>query len=163
MDCRRCLAVVGVSLCTLVAGCLGEEGTPDPEGNGGDDGGGTGTETGDESETDVSPGSGASGASGSSGDVEIVVRTAASDEVTVQLTVYADKTVFFEATIEVPPDGGHSVDPGIHETGRYELEVAVDDGPDESYPFGVEEYDLRMESDLIVAIGDDDVRVMIEE
>lgn len=157
MNRRRYLAVVGVLILARGAGCLDAVGDRNRGGDGGETGAGAGTET------DASHGSTPSETPDSARDVRIVVRNSTADGATVRLAVSRDGATFFEDEVGVPQTGGRTVDPGIDETGSYELEVAVEGGTDGSYPFSVEEYDLRMGSNLIVDIGEDDVRMTLEE
>jgi hypothetical protein len=92
----------------------------------------------------------------------IVVSNGRDVAVDVTLTVTSADTTAFEDTVTVAPGARRSVDPGIDSTGAYELTVALADGTERVRPFSVEEYDLRMGSDLVVAVGER-VRVVMEE
>ena len=92
----------------------------------------------------------------------LVVSNDRDATVDVSLTVTSAGTTTFEDTVTVDPGGRRSVDPGIDATGAYELTVALADGTERVLPFGVEEYDLRMGSNLIVMVGER-VRVVMEE
>jgi hypothetical protein len=94
--------------------------------------------------------------------IQIVVSNDRDAAVDVTLTVTSEGTTVFEDTVTVAPDDRRSVDPGIDATGAYELTVALADGTERARPFGVEVYDLRMGSNLVVAVGER-VRVVMEE
>jgi hypothetical protein len=95
-------------------------------------------------------------------DIEIVVENGKSSAITVTLVVRTDSTRVFNETITVEEGVRRGVEPDITETGAYELVVDVE-GDDESVsPFHVEDYDLRMGSNLIVHV-DTVIRVIMEE
>lgn len=95
--------------------------------------------------------------------IQIVVSNDGERSRTVTLTVTSAGGTVREATVEVDPDTVRTVDTGITTTGDYELHVVTADGVEESVPFDIEDYDIRMGSNLMVSVADDGIMVAIEE
>lgn len=84
-------------------------------------------------------------------------------ERTVTLTLTrGDETVLTE-TVTLAPGGRTTVDPDITEQGDYELRAETADGATGRMPFDVGGYELRSGSNLDVDVGDETLRILIEE
>ncbi|WP_251342681.1 hypothetical protein [Haloplanus halophilus] len=102
-----------------------------------------------------------SGSPARSDPIAIVVSNGRESAVDAALLVTHEADRIFDRTVVVEPGARRSVDPGIDGTGAYELTVSLADD-ERVRPFDVEDYDLRMGSDLIVEIGER-IRVLMEE
>ena len=93
----------------------------------------------------------------------IRVTNATDSESTVTLTLTRGGTVVFDDRVTVASGARTTVDPGIDQRGDYTLTVETAGGATGRLPFDVGEYERRLGSDLIVEIGAETVRVLIEE
>jgi hypothetical protein len=141
---RRFLAAVGVAL--PVSGCLDRMRPPDADQPEPDDDDPTATPR-DETESEIT----------------IVLRNATSTEQPATVTLASDETTVFERDVTAVPNGESALETGIDQQGQYELTVAVENGPRETFPFSVDEYDLRAGSNLIVTIDEESVEILMEE
>ena len=91
------------------------------------------------------------------GGVTVVVSSSSPTAETVQLSVSTDEQRIVAEEMSVGPDESQAIATEIRETGRYELTVAVEDGPEDSYPFSTEDYDVQQGSKVIVQIHEEDV------
>ena len=150
MDRRRFLAVVGVAL--PVSGCLDQIRSPDGDRTQSPDGDQTtrGDRDGTATPTDDS-------------EMVIVLRSATSTEHTATVRLTSDGSTVLERVVTVAPNGETALEAGIDQQGQYELTVAVENGPRETFPFSVDKYDLRAGSNLIATIGEESVEIVIEE
>lgn len=137
MNRRTVLATAGLTLAVPFVGCLTAGDTPGDDGN--------------EGTTDPTT------------DIVIEVSNVTSAAETVHLLVTAEGESIFEASVPIEPDGRTFVDPDLDERGQYELAATVDDERDASVPFGLEEFDLRMGSNLIVIVREGTIEILIEE
>jgi hypothetical protein len=158
MNRREVLASTGIALSTLVSGCVSETESPD-----------TGTSEAGETETDSETATGNDSESTADtentdvADSEIVLRNIASTEKMGGLLLSMDTETIFETEFKVSSGERQSLDPGITETGQYELTAAIEAGAEASFPFSVGEYDLRAGSNLIVEIDADEIMILMEE
>ncbi|GAB6861245.1 hypothetical protein ACFR97_14365 [Haloplanus litoreus] len=150
-DRRTVLAVGAMALSVTTAGCV----TP-PR-----DSGGTASNATETATSGVTPTPTRSATPGPD-PILVVVSNGRDVAVDVTLTVTRDGTPVFGDTVIVDPNSRRTVDPGIDATGTYELTVTLADGTEHVRPFSVEEYDLRMGSNLIVTVGER-IRVVMEE
>lgn len=162
---RLVLAGAGLALSTLVPGCLTEKGAPDT----GDDTAaaepenGNGTETDDgEDATSPSETENTDGADLAE-DIMIVLRNRTPTEQIVHVALSTEDDTLIDADFTVAPDDPRPIDTGITETGQYDVSITVEDGPATSTSFDVEDYDLGMGSNLIAAIDEEEIILMIEE
>lgn len=95
--------------------------------------------------------------------IAIVLSNGTDATLTIRVTLRQGETVLLDRTETVGPDDRPELDTGIAETGDYTLAVAVDGGPAETSPFNVERYDIRMGSNLIAEITDEEIIILIEE
>jgi len=84
-------------------------------------------------------------------------------ERTVTLTLTRGDDTVLEETVTLAPGGRTTVDPDITEQGDYELRAETADGATGRMPFDVGGYELRSGSNLIVSVGDETLRILIEE
>lgn len=96
-------------------------------------------------------------------DIEIVLTNYATAKQRGDLTLSADTETILEEKFEIGTDDQQSVDTEITEPGQYNLTVTTEAGPETSFPFSIDEYDLKTGSNLIVEIGDEDIMVMMQE
>lgn len=80
--------------------------------------------------------------------------------VTVQIT--RNDQTFLDVTESISSDY-RAFDSGITSTGTYELSVSFEDGPDATTDLTIEEYDVRMGSNVIVKVRDGQIEFWIEE
>lgn len=161
---RLVLTGVGLTLSTLISGCLSENEATDTEDT-------TTTaeqDTGDETETDdggdpTSAETGCTDRPAVAENIMIVLLNRTATEQLVHVTLSTDDDTLLDAKFTVAPNAKQPIYTGITETGQYELSIAVEDGPATSTPLSIEEYDLEMGSNLIAEIFEDKMRVMIEE
>jgi hypothetical protein len=144
MNRRRFLAAIGLAL--PVSGCLERIRPPDANQPAPEDDDPTAT-SGDETEAEIA----------------IVLRSATSTEQPATVTLASEGTTVLEREVTVAPNGETALETGIQQQGQYELTVAVENGPRETFPFSVDEYDLRAGSNLVVTIGQESVEIVIEE
>lgn len=151
MNRRRFLAAVGVAL--PASGCLdrmrppgADQTEPDDRHTERDDQDGTATPR-DETESEIA----------------IVIRNATSTDQPATVTLTNDGATVLEREVTAVPNGESALETGIDQQGQYELTVAVENGPRETFPFSVDEYDLRAGSNLIVTIDEERVEIVIEE
>lgn len=86
-----------------------------------------------------------------------------STAVSLTVTVTAEIGQLLDADLTVPEAGFESVFSKINETGQYDVTVEVDDDTTGSASFSIEEYDVRMGSNVVVWVRDDEVELAIEE
>lgn len=163
---RLVLAGVGLTLSTLVSGCLTENGAMDT---------GETTTTTAEPENGAGTETAAGGDSTSSAETEcnnrpavaenimIVLLNSTATEQLVHVVLSTEGDTLLDAKFTVAPENQQPIYTGITETGQYEVSIAVKEGPAMATPLSIEEYDLEMGSNLIAEIFDDKMRVMIEE
>ena len=94
-------------------------------------------------------------------EVEYVNETDA--EQLVQYSITRDSTTVSEGELTVPSGDVSSVHSDIKRMGEYELHVSVETLDEVTYPFDIEEYDLRMGSNLVVWMYEDKIETGIEE
>lgn len=142
-------------LCVAGAGCLdaptAAERDPD---DGGTPAGGTSTPR--DASTDGT-------AAGSDDRMAVVVDNGRDSVVTVEVAIRRGDETVRETRLSVPVDERRSVAAGIERVGDYDLVARVVDGPTETFPFDVGEYELRSGSNIVVAVGADALRIRIEE
>jgi len=145
---KRRFVLTLLGSCIAVAGCAHTEtGTPDTTAAGEPAHGPTeSSETPDHAE-----------------DIFVVLQNETPEQVTVAVTITRGDSVSFEDEATVNPGETQYVYPGITERGEYELTVSLPDRPVQTRPFDVEDYDLRMGSNIDVWISTDTVRIGIEE
>lgn len=86
-----------------------------------------------------------------------------STDVVVQFSITSEETVISEGEAMVSQGKYQYVETEIDTTGQYELSIEGEGGFESSYRFQIDEYALRMGSNLIVAVDDDGTEIMIEE
>ncbi|WP_218836386.1 hypothetical protein [Halorarum salinum] len=86
-----------------------------------------------------------------------------SADVAVHFSIMSEGTVVSEGEVQVSQGEHETVETEIDTTGQYELRIEGDSGFESTYPVQIEEYDLRMGSNLIVEIYDGDTELLIEE
>jgi hypothetical protein len=84
-------------------------------------------------------------------------------EVTVSVTVVAGSEQLTDAERTLPAGGYEAVFSGIRDEGEYDITVETADGLSESYEFTIEEWDVRMGSNVVVWLGDDEMEFAMEE
>lgn len=94
--------------------------------------------------------------------IALVVNNGRDTPLDVTLTVTRDGDSVYRERVAVDAGERRSVDPGIDAPGAYELTVTLADGTERVRPFDIEDYDLRMGSNLVVEVGDR-IRVLVEE
>ena len=160
MDRREFLAAVGGCLSFGAAGCLGDADT-------GNDGAGESppeaTGTAEPADGDEVTESTAAGTPDYVGDIWIFLQNHTDVSKTVRLTVSATEETIREAERRIAPGAGSYVDPEIDEIGEYELLISVDGGPERSSPLRIEDYDIRMGSNVIVWIREESFKLLKEE
>ncbi|MGM0604328.1 MAG: hypothetical protein ACQETB_01510 [Halobacteriota archaeon] len=97
------------------------------------------------------------------GTIEIRLANTTSAAKTVRLQLFGDGDLLFDETVTVEAESRTRIDPEIDATGAYELSASVEDGPEASFPFSIDDYALRAGSNLIVTIREESVDVTIEE
>lgn len=95
-------------------------------------------------------------------DIWIVLENNTSGDVVVDLEISREDIILTDE-VTIRSDGRSEVCSKITETGEYRIDISVDNGIEESYTWNVEKYDLRMGSNVIISINDNDVRIMVEE
>lgn len=96
-------------------------------------------------------------------EIMIDIRNSTSQKLTVHVLLsQADQTIL-EEELSIDSDGDLNVDAGIEERGQYALTVTVDDRPEDTFLFSVDNYDLRHGSNLIVSIDDKSIDIVMEE
>jgi hypothetical protein len=96
-------------------------------------------------------------------DIFVVLDNESPEQATVAVSVVTGGSSVFEGGITVNPSNRKNVYPGITETGDYTLTVSLGDGREQKYPFNIEEYDLRMGSNIIVSINETEIQISIQE
>lgn len=86
-----------------------------------------------------------------------------SVDATVQFSIRSEETVVSDGEVHVSQEEYETVDTEIDATGRYELRIEREGGVRSTYPVRIEEYDLRMGSNLVAMIYDDDTELLIED
>lgn len=138
---RRTLLQAATGVAIGLAGCSSSEGTD-----------GTSTETPTDS----------ANANPAAQEIHVVIHNQLSQAITVSVTLSTERTVLVDDEATVDPNGYTGFDTGIDETGRYDLEVVLDDR-EKGISFEVDEYDLEMGSNIIFWIDDDEIRYGIED
>lgn len=138
---RRTLLQVATGVSIGLVGCTGSEGID-------------GTET----ETPTGP----ADPGPEPQDIYVVIHNQLSQAITASVELSTEQTVLVDDEATIEPNGFTSVDTGIDETGRYDLEVVVD-GREKGFSFDVDEYDLGMGSNIIFWVDKDDIRYGIED
>lgn len=103
---------------------------------------------------------------GTPGDAERIVvgvHNERSTAVTLTVTATAGNGQLLDAELTVPGAGADSVFSEITESGQYDVAVEVDDGTTGSARFSIGEYDVRLGSNAVVWIRDDEVELAKEE
>nr|WP_233340595.1 hypothetical protein [Haloprofundus sp. MHR1] len=95
--------------------------------------------------------------------IELDVHNETEEPKLCQYSIRQGSDTILDGEIEVPASDFTPVDTGIEETGEYELNVAVDDIGQNSYPFSVGNYDLRMGSNLVIWIYENQIQMGMEE
>lgn len=85
------------------------------------------------------------------------------EEQTVQYSITRDSTTVSEGEVQVPARDFSSVQSDIKMMGEYELNVTVNTIDEVIYPFDIEEYDLRMGSNLVVWVYVEKIEVGMEQ
>jgi hypothetical protein len=114
------------------------------------------TETSTETQTTTVP------SSDPAQDIWIVLENNTSEDVVVNLQISREDVILTDK-VTIRSDGRSEVNSKITETGRYRIEISVDNGIEEAYSWNVEDYDLRTGSNMIISINENDVRIMVEE
>lgn len=95
--------------------------------------------------------------------IELDCHNETDEEQTVQYSITRDSTTVSEGEVQVPARGFSSVQLDIKRMGEYELNVTVNNIDEVIYPFDIEEYDLRMGSNLVVWIYEEKIEVGMEQ
>lgn len=140
---RRQLLLGMTATVAGISGCISEDGSSPTK---------TTTET--QTTTDLS--------SDPEEDIWIVLENNTSGDVVVNLDISREDVILTDK-VTIRSGGRSEVSSKIAETGQYRIEISVDNGIEESYSWNVEDYDLRMGSNMIISINENDVRIMIEE
>lgn len=150
MNRRRFLAVSCTALPLMLAGCSTDQGT--------------GTDTTTTKTTNLSPDPNETSNQTPDPDdpIAIDVNNGRSSSITVTVMLTRHDEQLFHETLSIAADGRKSVNPGIVETGTYELTVSLADGTKEVSSIQVENFDIQQGSNLIVEI-DSEILVLIEE
>lgn len=151
MNRRAFLATGGIALSAPLVGCLQN------------DTGGKDNETSTDRNSTKTDDTGTEETSDSAEDIMVMVENPTSEEQTLTLTITQDSSSILEDDLSVDSDDRQETETGIDEQGEYELIVDVEGGDETSYPFSIEEYDVRMGSNLIVIIRDSDIEIMQEQ
>lgn len=93
----------------------------------------------------------------------IAIRNDTAESQTAYLTIRTDEDAVLEETVEVSPDERQLVDSQITATGEYEISLSVDEGPDTSFMFEVDEHALSVGSNVDLVIEEDEIHGVIEE
>ena len=96
-------------------------------------------------------------------DIFVVLYNKSPEQATVAVSIVTDDSVVFEDETTVDPSNRKDVYPGISEVGDYTLTISLDDGRERDYPFNIEDYDLRMGSNIIVEISESEIQFFIQE
>ncbi|AHB67855.1 MULTISPECIES: hypothetical protein [Haloarcula] len=96
-------------------------------------------------------------------DIFVVLYNESSEQATVAVSVVTGDSSVFECETAVNPSNRKNVYSGITETGDYTLTISLGDGREQEYPFNIEEYDLRMGSNIIVSIKETEIEFSIQE
>jgi hypothetical protein len=140
---RALLAAVGAG-CVAVGGCLG-------------DGSDTPTDGGDPSDT-----TGSESAPASDTDIEISNDTDTTRSVTVTITDSGE--TIFEESVTLDAGEMRRLDPGPVPKGTgYELIAETETGRRDTLPFGVDDYDVREGSNLLVWISQEGLETGMQE
>jgi len=96
---------------------------------------------------------------------QIDVRNQNTGETTVDIRLTGAGGTLLDRQVTVPGESQTAVDTGIDETGEYELDAFVVDGPDLAAEFTVqiEEYDLRQGSNVILLVDGERIEMLMEE
>jgi hypothetical protein len=78
-------------------------------------------------------------------------------------SIVRNENTISDGKLEIPARDFASIDTAIEHVGEYELNISVDDIGEEAYRFNVEDYDLRMGSNLVVWIYQDGIQIGMEE
>jgi hypothetical protein len=81
----------------------------------------------------------------------------------VRYSITTEETTLAEGRTTVSPGEYKLVETHITSTGRYTFSLTVNDRVHAEQSWTVDEYDIRMGSNIIAAIGDDEVEFLIEE
>jgi len=161
------LASSSIALSSLIAGCVFETESPDT--------GNDTAETGQDNETDQDDNkanikNGESSAdtdedneTEETRDILITLRNITSTVHQGSLTLSTDTKTILQQSFEIEGGGQESIDSEIIEPGQYDLSVSTEAGTETSFPFSIEEYDLRAGSDLIVEIDEDNIMILMQE
>ncbi|WP_226021911.1 hypothetical protein [Halomicrobium salinisoli] len=142
---RRVLALLSAAL--PLAGCFAPEAEVQP----------------DQSDNSTPTVTEATDTPDSSEDIFVSLQNETTEPVTAAVTITTNNSVFLEEEVSAGPSGINQLYSGITEQGDYELVVSIDDQREAEFSFGIGEYDLRMGSNLIVWIRDDEVGIGIEQ
>ena len=99
------------------------------------------------------------------GDAERIMVALHNDRaasVTLAVTVTRDDETRLDAERALPSGGYEALFSGIREVGEYGLRVETDDGVAESWPVPVDDYDVRMGSNLVVWASDGGLEMGME-
>ncbi|WP_434530099.1 hypothetical protein ACODNH_02285 (plasmid) [Haloarcula sp. NS06] len=96
-------------------------------------------------------------------DIFVVLDNESPEQATVAVSVVTGDSSVFEGETAVNPSNRKNVYPGITDTGDYTLTISLGDGREQEYPFNIEEYDLRMGSNIIVSINETEIEFSIQE
>ena len=96
---------------------------------------------------------------------QIDVRNQNTGETTVDIRLTGAGGTLLDRQVTVPGESQTAVDTGIDETGEYELDAFVVDGPDLAAEFTVqiEEGDLQQGSNVILLVDGERIEMLMEE
>jgi ribosomal protein L9 len=96
-------------------------------------------------------------------DTFIVLRNVTPTDHWGSLTISTDTEILLKQNFEIDREEQQSIDSEITETGQYELSVSAEAGTETSFPFSIDEYDLREGSEPIVEINEDGIMILMQE
>ena len=80
-----------------------------------------------------------------------------------QYSIIQNQDTISDGEIEIPARDFASIDSGIENAGEYKLNISVGNIGEEAYPFSIGDYALRMGSNLVVWIYENEIQIGMEE
>lgn len=95
--------------------------------------------------------------------IEFIIDNDTGSQQRVQVTLTGDDRTLIDESLTLAAGESRTFDSGIETTGKYDLAVALDEGPSRSMALSIEAFDIRQGSNHFVDITEEEIRIYWEE